>query len=120
MKLDLELCREILLLVEREGDVDGLKRFPQINGREDDEVFYQIKKMNEAGFVTYKIFGKGPTSEYDYFKVDICYSGHEFLNQMLSDNVWAKTKELAKKGGLSLTFETIKAIIPVVINSLIR
>lgn len=36
------------------------------------------------------------------------------------DTIWNKTKEVAKQGGLKLTFETVKAIIPIVIQSVIR
>lgn len=119
MKLDIELCRAILQKIEVEGKVNGLQEFPKIPDQEDDFVFYQIKKMQEAGFVRYKIEGKGYYSSYDYFTVETTYYGHEFLKQMLDDTVWNKTKEIAKKSGMSLTFETIKAIIPVAIQALI-
>lgn len=119
MKLDLELCRSILQKIENEGGVDGLQEFPKIDNHDDHFVFYQIKKMSDAGYVKYKIYGKGTISDYDYFKVDISYYGHEFLKQMLDDTIWNKTKDMAKKGGLSLTFETVKAIIPYAIQTII-
>lgn len=120
MKLDIKLCQKILLKIEEEGNQYGLEEFPKIDGVDDHFIYYQIKKMEEAGYVTYKVYGKGHKSDYDYFKVDIKYSGHEFLHQMLDQTIWNKTTELAKKGGVQLTFETVKAIIPIAINTIIN
>ena len=39
---------------------------------------------------------------------------------MLDDTIWNKTKDMAKKGFISLTFETFKALIPLAINSVIK
>ncbi|NGM63562.1 DUF2513 domain-containing protein [Sphingobacterium sp. SGG-5] len=119
MKLDIELCRKILQTIEEHGGVDGLQRFPHIEDVDDQHVFYQIKKMSEAGYVSHKVYCCDSGSEFNLFKVDVSFQGHEFLRQMLDDTIWNKTKDIAKKGGLSLTFETIKAIIPVAINSVI-
>ncbi|MBE8712531.1 DUF2513 domain-containing protein [Sphingobacterium hungaricum] len=114
MKLDIELCRLILQKIEKEGGVNGLTWMPKIEGYPDDFVMYQQKKLMEAGYLQVKAFSGGRS------RVDISFSGHGFLKQMLDDTIWGKTKEIAKKGGMSLTFETVKAIIPVAINSIIN
>ena len=114
MKLDLDLCREILLKIENEGNVNGLDWMPSIVGYSNEIVLYQQKKMAEAGYLLIKPISGGRT------RVDISYSGHEFLKQMLDDNLWNKTKEIAKKSGIELTFETIKAIIPMAIQTLLK
>lgn len=118
MKLDLELCREILQRVEVEGGIDGLEVFPSIPGEMDDVVYYQIKKMTEAGYVKHKRYLED--KPYQLFKIEVTFQGHEFLKQMLDDTIWQKTKDIAKKGGISLTFETIKAIIPIAVQTLIK
>ncbi|MFZ4262948.1 DUF2513 domain-containing protein [Sphingobacterium sp. HJSM2_6] len=118
MKLDIELCRIILQKIENESDINGLQIFPHINGYNDDFVFYQIKKMKEAGYIDYDIYGK--SNKYEYFTTEITYYGHEFLRQMLDDTIWTKTKDLAKSSGMSLTFETVKAIIPIAIQYLLK
>lgn len=118
MKLDLELCRKILQKIENEGDVDGLGEFPSIENEDDHFVYYQIKRMREAGYVKGGVEGKSSTSEYKYFQIELTFQGHEFLRQMLDDTIWKKTQELAKKKGVELTFETVKAIIPMVLKSL--
>ncbi|TYP89409.1 uncharacterized protein DUF2513 [Sphingobacterium allocomposti] len=119
MKLDIELCRVILQKIEDEGGIDGMEDFPSIDGHDDHFVYYQIKKMGEAGYVKHKIHGKGSRSDYDYFTVELTFQGHDFLKQMLDDTIWSKTKSIAKKSGMSLTFETVKAIIPIAIQSLL-
>lgn len=121
MKLDIELCRKILQKIQNEGSVNGLENFPSIENEDNDYVFYQIKKLSEAGYVEYDTFGKdGGNSNYEYFNVDITFQGHEFLRQMLDNTIWERTKDMAKKSSMSLTFETIKAIIPFAIQSLIN
>lgn len=119
MKLDIELCREILQHVEAHGGVNGLQRFPHIDKVDDQMVYYQIRKLSEVGYVVHKVYGKGTQSEFDFFKIDVTFHGHEFLRQMLDDTVWSKTKEIAKKSGMTLTFETVKAIIPKAMDAII-
>ena len=36
--------------------------------------------------------------------------GHEFLDAIRSDNVWAKTKETFTEQGISMTSELVKAV----------
>jgi len=119
MQLDMGLCRDVLLYIEEEGGVDGIKQFPKIKNQDEKLIFYQIKKMSEAGYVNYSNPGKSTRSEYEHFTAEITFYGHEFLKQMLDDTLWNKTKDIAAKKGMSLTFETVKAIIPVAIQSLI-
>lgn len=119
MKLDIELCRKILQKIQNEGSVNGLENFPSIENEDNDYVFYQIKKLSEACYVNYKLY-VNDDSKYNIFKIDITFQGHEFLKQMLDNTIWEKTKDMAKKSSMSLTFETIKAIIPFAIQSLIN
>ena len=81
MRLELELCREILLRIESEGGINGLEQFPSIQGQTDDNVYYQIKKMTEAGYVKHKRYLED--KPYDLFKIEATFQGHEFLRQML-------------------------------------
>jgi len=109
MELDIELCRDILKEIVKEGGAYGLNRFPHIEGKDDDFVFYQIRKMQEAGYVKYKRYMS--ETPYDIFKIEIIFQGHQFLNQMLDDTIWAKIKKTAKKESIPLTFEGIKVLI---------
>lgn len=119
MELDIELCRKILQKIEKEGGLNGLECLPRIEGYSDDLIYYQIKKMNEAGFTNGGTIGMG-RSAYEFFEVEITYQGHSFLKQMLNDNIWNKTKEVAKKGGLELTLESVKQIIPFVYQTILN
>ena len=114
MHLDLEVCRAILLKIEKEGGERGLTWVPKMEDYADDFVRYQQKKLEEAGYLKAKYYSGGSC------RVDISYQGHGFLKQMLNDNIWNKTKEVAKKGGLELTLESVKQIIPFVYQSILN
>ncbi|MDR6734204.1 DUF2513 domain-containing protein [Sphingobacterium sp. 2149] len=118
MKLEIDLCRQILKKIEEEGGENGLQKFPRIENVEDNLVFYQIKKMQEAGYVSYKVYGKGLHDQFEYFKVDATFYGHEFLRQMMDNTIWSKTKEIIKKKGIDLTFDTVKLAIPLAIKAI--
>lgn len=45
--------------------------------------------------------------------------GHDLLEAMRSDTLWAKVKEVAESSSIGLTIATVKAIIPVAVKSLI-
>jgi len=117
MKLDIELCREILKKIQTEEGVDGLHYFPSIDSRTNEEVFYHIKMLQDAGYLSYKRFIE--ENPYDYFSVELTYEGHKFIESASNDTVWSKTKEVAKKTSLELTLETAKQFIPIAIKSLI-
>lgn len=117
MELDLELCRKILQKVEKEGCVDGLEKFPSLEGVENDFTFYQIKKLQEAGYVKFKRYCED--RPYSLFRIEITYLGHGFLKEMLNDNVWNKTKEVIKEKGLPFTFEVIKMVIPFAVKNIL-
>ncbi|WP_156307151.1 DUF2513 domain-containing protein [Sphingobacterium endophyticum] len=116
MKLDLELCRKILKVIQEADYEDYYEGAIEIPGYTQKEIFYQIQKMSEAGYVGYE----APTGHMDEcFSIDISFKGHEFLNEMLNDNIWNATTELIKKKGGVLTFEIVKAFIPTAIKNVL-
>lgn len=116
MKLDLELCRKILKLIQEAEYEEYYEGAIEIPGYSENNIFYQIQKMSEAGYVGYE----APTGFMDdCFSIDISFQGHEFLNEMLNDNIWNATTELIKKKGGVLTFEIVKAFIPTAIKSVL-
>ena len=40
MQLDMGLCRDVLLYIEEEGGVDGIKQFPKIKNQDEKLIFY--------------------------------------------------------------------------------
>lgn len=110
MKRDLDIQRELLIRVEGAEDIDGLAFTPEAlftqsgwpegyleSGQKMNEVEeYNIKKLQEAGFVTAEYLG-------EFWHVNLTHDGHDYLDAVRNDTVWKKTKAgAAKVGGMSL------------------
>lgn len=105
MKRDLELIREILFRLEQKpADKDWLADadFPK-DSRE--AVAYHVELLEEAGLVEAAI---RPATGI-YFRVErLTWEGHDFLDAVRNDTVWARTKETLRSKGLSWTFDLVK------------
>lgn len=100
MKLNPDCIREILFAVEAQTgflkptyayDVVELVDFPE------EEVLYHINQCELYGFftkVTHYV-----NQDYNSKIMDLSPKGHEFIQNIRSQSVWGKTKELAKSAG---------------------
>ncbi len=71
------------------------------------EVFaYHVGLMSEAGLII--AIDATSMSEVDWIPVSITHDGHEFLDNLRSDTMWARTKDKALSATGSLTIETLK------------
>lgn len=109
MKLDTDCIRDLLLTLEEESKYDEgqitkriflhkMTQFPRMQKYEVNDVLYTSDKMVEAGFIDFhKTTASGGLYNSSYGQ--ITYSGHQFLENIRSDNNWNKTKEIAKSIG---------------------
>ncbi|MGB1234467.1 MAG: DUF2513 domain-containing protein [Planktomarina sp.] len=119
MKRSLELQRTILSDIEACDDFDGLKWTPEglyshqgwpdgylETGRTMSlDIEYNLLKLEEAGLVVVERQG-------EFWCSNLTHVGHDFLDLVRSDNVWAKTKSGASKVGgmtIGMTMELAKA-----------
>ncbi|WP_233842201.1 DUF2513 domain-containing protein [Dyella sp. 2HG41-7] len=108
MKRDWDVVREILLALEQQNE-NSSRGISHIEGRDDSNVAYHIRIMIEAGLI------EGNVRDYLGGEVSavalrMTWTGHEFLDQIRSQNVWGKVKSQAAEKGLSLTFEVVKSL----------
>lgn len=123
MQLNIDCVRDILLSVEAKDfgkifTVDCLLEIlPQY---QEDEITYACLKLGEAGMLDISA-AKYLGSEVPGIKSirELTYSGHQFLENIKSDNNWSKTKEIAKSVGSS-SIDTVKQIAVGVISSVIQ
>lgn len=103
MKLDQDLVREVLLAVEA-SEQDPRAFFKvEIGARNSEEISYHVMLLHEAGFI--EATDTGSLSRFEWQPKRLTYSGHEFLVSIRDNEVWAKTKSLAKEaGGASISF----------------
>ncbi|BDZ81378.1 DUF2513 domain-containing protein [Claveliimonas bilis] len=120
MYLNPDCMRDILLLVEstpfrQKVPVETL--YDNLSYSQD-EITYACIKMIEADFIS------AIWSEFDdkiaiYFISDIRYSGHQFLANIRSDNIWNNVKEISKKIG-SNSVSSISQIASGVVTAIIK
>lgn len=98
MKLNSDCVREVLLTCE-EVPINShtpLETFfsqKRLEKYSSDEIAYSMKKLVEAGFIDFKTVRVWGGPDFDGIFLDITWNGHQFLDAIRSDTVWAKTKE---------------------------
>lgn len=102
MKLNPDCMRDILIAMEKQPfnhPVEFDDMLPSLaNCYDSDVVEYAALKLKEAGFIR-AITSSDTEGVYLVSFLDITYSGHQFLADIRSDNVWNKVKEVSKKVG---------------------
>ncbi|MBC1402111.1 DUF2513 domain-containing protein [Listeria booriae] len=111
MKLNNDCVRSLLLEIEDKQTIlfqnfsyDDLKAFKSYEKFGHDNVFYTLYRLKEAGYIDFN--AQIINSEiYTFFLSKITWEGHQFLDNIRDDKVWAKTKEIASTfTGSSITF----------------
>lgn len=123
MKLNLDCIRDILLTVENAKYEEQLS-FDKLHERlpkySEEDLHYCLIKLDEAGLlevVTIPVMRQhlpGIKSVHN-----LTFYGHEFLENIKSDNAWNKTKSIAAKVG-SYSFNAIRDISIGVISEIIK
>jgi hypothetical protein len=116
MKRDMDLVREVLLKVE-ELPFDGGFHDVAVDGRTDEEIYYHVMLLDEAGFI--EAMNLTTNDGVCWKAMRLTYSGHEFLDAARSDTVWQKAKDWTLKSTGTLTLEGLKSALPHVVKALI-
>ena len=97
MKRDMDLVRLILLEVEQHADGRSQLQL-DIPGYPPEIVTYHIRLLNEAELI------RAVLALSIAHPIDLTWKGHEFLNNVRSDTIWMKVKDLVgdKLGTVSL------------------
>jgi hypothetical protein len=110
---DLDLIREILLLVEADPQCDGTREYcyqtPEefgIHGHSTEEVAYHLALLIQAGFVDGAVVSKIIPM---HVIRSLTWNGHEFLDNVRDKGIWNKTKERVQ-GLSSVGLDVVAAI----------
>lgn len=121
MKLNPDCIRDILLTIESIPGMNYYYRFNEesikndFNNYSKEEIFYHIRQCDMAGFL-YKV---SFTLDGECTVADLTPAGHQFLADIRSDNVWNKTKSVAKEIG-AYSLDTLSKIASAVITEFVR
>lgn len=103
MRLNTECVRDLLLTIEETTTVtDSMdyyidqNDFPRLTKYSHEEILYHIRQCKLAELITNANFYDGG----DLVIIpDLSPKGHEFLENIRSDNLWNSTKQVASKVG---------------------
>jgi len=102
MKRDWEVIRDILVKIENEDDICA-----SLSEYDEEKYQYHIKLLIESELIQGSI--KKMVSGEVSCKVDrLTWKGHDFLDDIRSNSIWSKTKNILKEKGLGMSFEIIK------------
>lgn len=118
MKRDLDLIREILLAIE--NDQQPL----DVPGKDPAEISYNLQLLIDRKFVEGKVAwgtgGGGRLVPMNCFATRITMSGHDYLDSVRNDQVWAKTKKNLEKAGGSGPLDFIQGLAAKVLAELAK
>lgn len=106
MKRDLDLCRTLLLAIEDDPTVTGLKTY-EVKGAGEEQVSYHVKLLYEAGLI--EAHNGSGLNAFRWYPIRLTWQGHEFLDAARDDTRWNKAKAFAREKTGSLVFEFVKA-----------
>ncbi|MBU5214940.1 DUF2513 domain-containing protein [Heyndrickxia oleronia] len=116
MKRDLELVRELLVLIEKNDDRKELKILDEWDR---EVVAYHLVILDQAGYV--KNNTKYADNKPFWLFASLTWEGHEFLDSIRNDNIWNKTKEGIKSKGFelgSIPFDVLKEFAKIQIKNI--
>lgn len=124
MKLNNDCIRDVLLILEENCTFDNVfiydceEPVPQLLSKySHDEIIYHIHQCEMAGLIVGVSYYDGGDS---LSISDLSPSGHEYLANIRSDNIWNKTKKVAGEIGatsLSSMVQISSQIITTIIKS---
>lgn len=121
MKFNPDCVRDILIHIEsfEYGSAHTIEQMrTELSNYSYEELDYHCLNLYEAGFIRASTVNiRGAYLPQVSRVCGLTYEGHQFLDEIRSDNVWNKTKETAKSIG-SFSINTLSTIATGVITSL--
>jgi len=108
MKRDMELIRSILLQVEsndfRPDEIPKYKDFP------DEIIAYHVELLIRSGYLTGLTHPIGNNiRQFDHIE-SLTWEGHDLLDTIREDSIWASIKDQIKKSGSDIRSVPLKII----------
>lgn len=109
MKRDYELVRKLLLFLEEKSTPEAVG-CPKIEGYDDLAIKYHLLLLAQAKLIDYEPELTATGRIIRVFVFSLSWQGHDFLDSVRNDAVWAKVKSQASEKGVSLPFEVLKSL----------
>jgi hypothetical protein len=109
MKLDMDLCREILFKVEELEPLEGWIQDLQIPSATESELTYHVRLLDEAGLIVAQDLST--MSGVSWKAKRLTWAGHDFLRLSRNETFWSKAKETALRTTGAVTLEVMKVVL---------
>lgn len=110
MKRDMDLARDILLLLEENPEAIGPAAVGVSSDRHSaEEVSYHVMLLHEAGLI--EAVDQTDSEGLDWEPIRLTWEGHEFLDASREESRWQKAKKVVKEKTGGLAFETLKMLL---------
>ena len=126
MKRDMELIREILLLIEERQHAtsdDLLKVIGETQENADRIAYHLDMLVEEAGYIKGVAVMGMSNYGHGYMMLELTWSGHEFVDTLRDQTVWEKTRSVANTAGVTSAKALLdigKAVVASVIASALK
>jgi len=120
VKRNWDTIRELLTKVEEctlPSETVRLAHFP--TDREA-EISYHISLLIEAGLVHGQMSQTITPGVWDFLAKRLTWDGHEFLDSIRSETVWARTKKAFLDKGVEMSFDLVKICAKEVATTLLK
>jgi hypothetical protein len=111
LKRDMDLIRQIMLHLESFPDPDLNLTEVSLDGYADQIVLGHLILLQEAGFISMNVerfLGGEPPQIWVH---RITWEGHEFLEAVRSETIWAKSTKVITSAGIGLAWPLLQAVL---------
>jgi hypothetical protein len=110
MKRDFELIRKLLIFFEEKQSPEHVA-VPAIDGYDDTTIKTHLVLMHDAGLLRCEP-AKSSTSDRIIYVIpfELTWDGHEFLDKVRNETVWAKIRDIIASKGGSIAFSVINQL----------
>lgn len=119
MQRNWELVRAILIRLEAQPEPNSHVEPDAFPPHAPEVVSYHINLLRQAGLVLGDEYSNS-SAPYYFVATSLTWAGHEFLDAVRRDTVWARVKTTARDKGLDLSFEVIKISAKLAIEHLLK
>lgn len=124
MKRDWNIIENILSHFETEDISEYVSKMGFVSDLKVSEDVYigHIEMLSDAGIIKHCVIVRDSTGQFTQYSVSgafISMQGHDLLDAIRNKKMWTQIKAKAVRSGLSLSWEFIKAAIPIVIKELL-
>lgn len=104
MKRDMDLVRKILIAIENSVDDEpGTIDLPH-DEYNDVTVFQHVRLMHEGNLI-HAVEGRGFDKSAPWYPHSLTWHGHDFLDAVRDDAIWARVRQREEESGFSLPLE---------------